>query len=261
MANGDYVAHGNKIDDSIVPSSTAARLMWFKREMKRGFYDREALARAVYDSSNRVLAEKEANAPSVEPEYLQNIEKGFMWRRIENNSQRNYITATSALNLLDNDFPGGGDWHSAGWCFPTAGVDPALRDCRHAQVEGEYYHETWQVLGAQQVVDVRQPLRLLGHPAGNRRHPVWGARHPRAIIDHAWNWLSRSDGELSRHVTPYEVARWLQDEQQLADIVQMANRLVGRVPVAQLDRWLAWRDCLSIEAVWQDSHDAFAPGM
>ena len=251
----------NKIDDSIVPTATAARLMWYKRELKRGYYDREALAWAVYDSSRRVLAEKEANAPPVEPEYLKNIEPGFLWRRIENNTQRNYITATSALNLIDNEFPGGGDWHSAGWSFPTAGVDPALRDCRHAQATGVYYHETWESLGAQQVVDVRQPLRLLGHPAGQRPQPVWGARHPRAIIDHAWHWLSRSDGELRRHVTPYEVARWLQDEQQLADLVQMANRLAEQVPVAHLDRWLVWRDCLSIEAVWRDSHDAFAARM
>ena len=151
-----------------MPANHDARIAWYRRHRRNGTVDLRVLRHAFWGRDNW-WDDNELEPPA--HEYLQNIEPGWMWVRIDNNSRRNYITSSYALNLAD---PAGeigrADWHPMCWQVPLQGVHPRARDCIAAQASPlcgkSYFVETWGVLGDRGVVDVRGPLHELGHPAG-----------------------------------------------------------------------------------------------
>lgn len=241
-----------------MPTGRAEKIQWHRRCRKDGSIDQRALRHAFWGVDNWWDDDALA-APG--PEYLRNIEPGWMWVRIDKNTRRNYITSGFALNLSD---PGGeigrADWHPMCWQVPLRGVHPRSRDCTAAQFAPLYgprhYAETWGSLLDRGVIDVRRPLRELGHPAGDRSQPVWAASHPRAIIDQAWNAMREGILPVRRHVTPYLVARWLWTEDQFDELLEMARCLQTAAPTECADPWREWFECLSSDAAWQDEAES-----
>ena len=106
------------------------------------------------------------------------------WLHVPATSPDNYITAGSALNIPNGR--GGGDWHN-GWRYARRTGEPPRT--AHMSADGHpedslFRRTARTVLGSEHIVDVRQGLAMLGHPAANRAEPVWGARHERATIEY-----------------------------------------------------------------------------
>ena len=241
-------------------SSGAAKMRWRRAQKSNGIFTGRVVDHAFFGRD--VSWWKDIPVPEPEGDYLQNIQDGWMWARIEENSRRNYITSSYALNLADPEAGlGSADWHQMCWWVPIKGIHPRARDCLSAievsPFRGDhkaYFSETWAALGDRGVIDVRPGLNKLGHPAGKRTKPVWGANHVRAIIDQAWHTLRVGVLPIGMHVTPALVARWLWSDEQFDELKEMS--LVIEQRLASGDGTEAWgdgRQALSPEATWEDT--------
>ena len=235
-----------------IPQSASERLRWYRGKRHDPSVD-QGLLRHAFLGIDSSWDEDALVAP--DPEYLRNVQPGWMWVRIDNNSKANYITSGYALNLADPSSGGvRADWHSTCWQVPRRGVHPRSRDCISAQASPlrgrAYYAETSKVLGDRGVFDARRSLRGLGHPAGDRPCPVWAADHCRAIVDQAWNAMRKGILPVERHVTPYLVARWLWTDNQFQELLDMASSL-GSLAVGQAGaQWQSWIHSLSPDATF-----------
>ena len=92
-----------------MPAEKDAKISCYRRHRRNHTLDLRVLRHAFWGRDN--WWDDRALEPPA-PEYLQNIDSGWMWVRIDNNSRRNYITSGYALNVAD---PEGGvgraDWH------------------------------------------------------------------------------------------------------------------------------------------------------
>ena len=104
-------------------------------------------------------------------------------RIIRASSKQDYVTGWAALNLIDPEWPSGGDWHRSGWRGP---YDPARPWVNSATMSADRDRfSTAQMLGDMRLYDGRESLAALPHPAARRNAPVWCAHHDRAIADMA----------------------------------------------------------------------------
>ena len=240
-----------------MPHHREARIRWYRRPRDDGAADQRALRHAFFGVDD---GWDEYDLAPPHPQYLRNIEPGWMWVRIDRNSRTNYVTSGYALNLADSGGEiGPADWHPGCWQVPLAGVHPRARDCiaaRYAPLRGKgHYQETWAAIGDWGIVDARGPLRKLNHPAGDRGRRVWAANHPRAIVDRAWNSLRSSTVPVRLQVTPYLVARWLWTDEQFDELLAMADTIGSRSPRDFAAHWREWIACLSPDAAYKDPPD------
>ena len=112
--------------------------------------------------------------------------------------ERAYITAKHSLNLWLNDT--GADWHGACWHLGRD-LPPAARN-----------PGTTPTLGRDGLLDVRQALRALRHPAGFRPVPVWGAAYWRAIVD----WAALTVAKVATRGEA--ITEWQGDSPRYADL-------------------------------------------
>ena len=152
------------------------------------------------------------------------------WRSVDtDDAQGVYVTAMDALNLPIGPL---GDWHGTMW-RPAAGTGASTRTpttealCRIGNA-------LW---GREGLVDAREALRLIGHPAGVAASPVWAASHPRAVAEMVVKAL-RDSGWIT-NPDPQSARRWLS-----ADGRSRCARLLGEARGSMererraLDEWI-----------------------
>ena len=170
-------------------------------------------------------------------------------RIIRTSSKQDYVTGWAALNLIDPEWPSGGDWHRSGWRVPYDPARPWV-NCATMSADRDRF-STVQMLGDMRLYDARESLAALPHPASRRDVPVWCAHHDRAIADLAWDFVSGAyrTGYLKCLYAP-TVAEWLWDEVQMDSLKAMLDELTSHVPTASKRGWNQWRSELTMEADW-----------
>ena len=118
-----------------------------------------------------------------------------------------YVTGEMALNLPREE--GSGGWHEAGWHLGRD-LDPIAIN-----------PGTTEVLGTEGIVDIRQQLRKIEHPAGLWILPVWGATYWRAMIDWAAVAVTRvTERQRESGIT----RRWPGSSPRHEEMTMVANR-------------------------------------
>ena len=151
------------------------------------------------------------------------------------------VAAEDALNLADPETILSGDWHD--FCWRDAAFPPRQALCADAPEFGVLPN----VLKTDRTFDARPSLRMLGHPAGLRRTPVWCSHHDRAVVEVAFrNWTT---GLWTRWpVAPWVIADWLGTEDQVRSLCALAERLEVQLPNALVEGWRSWRLSLDLFA-------------
>lgn len=170
-------------------------------------------------------------------------------RLIRTSSEQDYVTGWASLNLIDPEWPSGGDWHRSGWRGSYDATRPWVNRATMSADRGRF--STVRVLGDMRLYDARKSLAALPHPAARRDTPVWCAHHDRAIADLAWDFVMSAyrTGYLKCLYAP-TVAEWLWDETQLDSLKAMLEELTNYVPAVSKRGWDQWRSELSLEADW-----------
>ena len=154
------------------------------------------------------------------------------WRNVETDAAEGvYLTAMDALNLPLGPL---GDWHGAMWRppaeTPSSTRTPAtMRLCQIGR-------ELW---GTGDLVDAREALRRIGHPAGEADEPVWAASHPRAVAEMVMGAL-RNTGAIP-DPDPRSARRWLDAAQRrtCADmLIEVRGTLATQGERRALDEWI-----------------------
>ena len=168
----------------------------------------------------------------------------------EHTSSTCYITAKHALNLKSPAIGMAGDWHSAGWWFPLHNDNDHARTAfmSNGRLYADACAETAEVLGERGLVDARDALQRLGHPAGSRPEKVWAATHVRAIVDYAWKECRSllEDGRweiLLEARDPTQIRRWIATKEQWVELHAMAKEMgeVKSQTEAMHNAWEDWR--------------------
>ena len=205
------------------------------------------------------MSQLAASAPHLR-EHLEREGHHHTW--VPPTSKSAYLTGDAALNLPDPVYPGGGDWHRACWQVPVEGVPAAA----HAMTLA---HTTelgplMRLFGTRELHDYRAGLRAIGHPAGERETPIWGASHVRCVLEMAWECITLetedADSEkLLRGVDPQTVARWLAEPMQWLKLQWWAWRIeVGPARSIGADRaWRGWRRHLTPYADYRTPERTF----
>ncbi len=178
----------------------------------------------------RLRDEPPPSRPPVESLAQINANRGFP-AGIGRTTRRHHLTGTAALNIPRIWLPGG-DWHmGSSW----HNADPWwLGDSAYSSGPADLA----DLIGLGGVVDARPGLQGLGHPAGNRREPVWAAAHDRAALEIAWRAFSairRAPGGLD----PGELSRWLQWPPHWVRLKWWAGRLTRRLNGPRREEWIA----------------------
>ena len=166
---------------------------------------------------------------------------------IPRTSPGDHVTGSCALNVRGPGVGPCGDWHSGSWRSPCAGIrweaHQAITTATcHYQREFELLRG---IIADEEVVDAREALRKMGHPAGSRKEGVWFATHVRAIIEEAWGPIQRyPDPDPVWPVDAGEVAWWLCLPEQWAKLHQLAERIGATLePGSPIHtRWYGWKE-------------------
>ena len=154
------------------------------------------------------------------------------WRKVETDAAESvYLTGMDALNLPLGPL---GDWHGAMWRppahTPSSTRTPAtVRLCQIGR-------ELW---GTNELIDAREALRRIGHPAGAAAGAVWAASHPRAVAEMVMGAL-RNTGSIP-DPDPRSARRWLDGAQRRActRMLSKARRtLATHAQRKALDAWI-----------------------
>ena len=106
------------------------------------------------------------------------------WLQIGNDDEQHiYITSLDALNLPTGPL---GDWHPTSWT-PPAGSGQSTRTPAHEALCALGI----RLWGKDELVDAREALQIIGHPAGKHATPVWAASHPRAVAEMVMPGITR----------------------------------------------------------------------
>lgn len=175
---------------------------------------------------------------------------------IPKTSPKHHITGIGMLNLINApDEPAAGDWHPGGcwWWSPQLLDTDNKRDC--VIVSDTPAHDVvWECLGDAGVKDIRIRLAMILHPAASNAEPVWGASHPRAVVEKAWTTLPEGE-PWPIHPQTWQCHDWLV-EAQLAEARRMAEELAKTITdSATASRWEQWLRALTEEkpedAAWR----------
>ena len=154
------------------------------------------------------------------------------WRKVETDAAEGvYLTAMDALNLPLGPL---GDWHGAMWRPPaqtplSTRTPATMRLCRIGR-------ELW---GTGDLIDAREALRRIGHPAGGAADAVWAASHPRAVAEMVMGALRKTSSIPDPD--PQSARRWLDRAQRrtCAEMLVEARRtLATQAERNALDEWI-----------------------
>ena len=161
---------------------------------------------------------------------------------IGHTTPRCHITGIAALNI-PRPLQGGGDWHKHDWWFGIKKDELEKSDYS----DEETYGELLDRLGGHGVVDGRNGLASLEHPAGRANAPIWTASYDRAIIELAWKGvitrrrLTNLSTPERNPVDPREAARWLNSPVHWARLKWWARKLRADLDGEELRRWDRWQ--------------------
>ena len=142
---------------------------------------------------------------------------GRWWRQIPTTPAGGvYITGSAALNI-----PQQGEW--AGWhglMWNTRVVLPD-NDGTEDGVQLGHPHE-WPYWGGRGILDVKDGLRMIGHPAGKRDEPVYGASFARAVAEKVIR-MARLQAQEFAYPQRKETQHWLKRRSQREELRELLD--------------------------------------
>ena len=145
---------------------------------------------------------------------------GRWWRRIPRTPAGGvYITGSAALNI-----PQHGEW--AGWHGLMWNTRMELPGDDGAQDEVQTGRpQEWRYWGGRGILDVRDGLRMIGHPAGNREEAVYGASFARAVAEKVIR-MARLHAQQLAYPQRKETHHWLKtpgQREELRKLLEIAQ--------------------------------------
>ena len=155
------------------------------------------------------------------------------WRPIARTpTPETYVTGAAALNIPDGDAWAG--WHGLMW---------------QVRLEGEEYSEAnrakmghaadWPYWNEESLRDARAGLRLIGHPAAQRREPVYAATFARAVAEWVVN-MAVARGEDLAYPEPHETRAWLTRHDDRRSLKALLAKVKGQPAevMEDIERWI-----------------------
>ena len=158
---------------------------------------------------------------------------GRWWRRIPKTpAGAVYITGSAALNI-----PQQGEW--AGWhgLMWNTRIELPGDDGTEDGVQLGHQQE-WPYWGERGILDVRDGLRMIGHPAGKRDEPVYGASFARAVAEKVIR-MARIQAQKLAYPQRKETHHWLKRRSQREELRELLDMGRKREPCITADtmRW------------------------
>ena len=142
------------------------------------------------------------------------------WRRIPKTPAGGvYITGSAALNIPQHGEWAG--WHGLMW---NTRVATASDDGTEDGVQLGHQEE-WPYWGDRGILDVKDGLRMIGHPAGKRDEPVYGASFARAVAEKVIR-MARLQAQRLAYPQRKETRHWLKrrsQREELRELLDMAR--------------------------------------
>lgn len=142
---------------------------------------------------------------------------GRWWRRIpETPAGGVYITGSAALNIAQH-----GEW--AGWHGLMWNTRITLPDDDGVEDGVQLGHQKeWPCWGSRGILDVRDGLRTIGHPAGIRNEAVYGASFARAVAEKVIR-MARLKAQQLAYPQRKETHHWLKTRSQRAELRKLLD--------------------------------------
>ena len=155
------------------------------------------------------------------------------WRRIPKTPQGGrYITGAAARNIPQHGQWAG--WHGLMW---NTRMVRAGNDGTSDGVElGD--RRDWPYWGAMGILDVREGLRMIGHPVGKRNEPVYSASFARSVAEDVVGPARRKAPKWA-YPERKETHHWLKRETQRDQLRQLLEIAREQMPEARIgiERW------------------------
>ena len=158
---------------------------------------------------------------------------GRWWRRIPKTPAGGaYITGNAALNIpQQGEFAG---WHGLMW-----NTRVVLPDNDGTEDGVQLGHRLlWPYWGEKGILDVKEGLRTIGHPAGQRDEPVYGASFARAVAEMVIT-MARLQAQKLAYPQRKETQHWLKRRSQREELRELLDTACGKEPGISADiiRW------------------------
>ena len=158
---------------------------------------------------------------------------GRWWRRIPKTPPGGvYITGSAALNIPQQGECAG--WHGLMW--NTRVVLPDNDGTEDGVQLG--HPQEWPYWGDRGILDVKDGLRMIGHPAAKRDEPVYGASFARAVAEMVIE-MARLQAQKFAYPQRKETHHWLKRRSQREELRELLDmgREGERCIRADIMRW------------------------
>ena len=174
------------------------------------------------------------------------------WTTICLADEGDYLSGTSALNLIDPRSGEVADWHQGGWTGESAERGTA---CHAATMQIEEGRAAWKESGLH---DGRKALRQIGHPGADAEEPIPVAAHARAVTDLALDYL-HSGIAPTQAVGADQVNRWIGTMRGWITLQVQASRIGRQLRGEERTAWHEWHRTLHPCRRWDTRHSAWWP--